>query len=489
MSEAPAILAAAAYLPLLRFERATARKELRWSGLGAGGAGMRAVAGWDEDALTLAVEAARGLPVNGDTAARGDGPALRLTFASTSAPFTDRSQAGLLAEALALPADLMTLDAGGSRRAGVAALLRALVTGGSEVIAAGEKRSARPGTAAHLAWGDGAAAVLTGVGGNSGAGVARLVSHATVNLDLLDSCTAAGGQPRAAEDRFVRDTAVAAIYVPAITRALERAGCTGDRVAWAVIPEPVAGTYAALRRPCGLAAPNLAEEISHQAGDLGAALPLFGLALALERAAPGDLVLLAGFGQGCDALLIEVTAATTGRSATEALAQGAALASYSRFLSLTGALALDWGPRAEGGQRFTASTQARHGRDMHGFIGGRDAGGNVQFPRSPVPVRPDATGPEPWTPVRLADAPAHIAASTADRLNVTPDPPFVFGLVQFDNGARVPMEICDTDAAPEVGAPVCMRFRIKAFDRSDATPVYFWKAAPAQRPAVNTEKK
>ena len=64
-------------------------------GLGRPGArGLRAVAGWDEDALTLAVEAARGSkPVD----------PMRSIFASTSAPFLERSHATLLVDALALP--------------------------------------------------------------------------------------------------------------------------------------------------------------------------------------------------------------------------------------------------------------------------------------------------------------------------------------------------------------------------------------------------
>jgi len=41
--------------------------------------------------------------------------------------------------------------------------------------------------------------------------------------------------------------------------------------------------------------------------------------------------------------------------------------------------------------------------------------------------------------VRLADIAATVVSVTADRLNFTPDPPFDFGLVQFDNGARVLM--------------------------------------------------
>lgn len=470
------ILACAGYLPLLRFDRGIACKDLRWSGLGAGGTGLRAVAGWDEDALTMAVEAARGL---------GAAAPSRMTFATTSAPFIDRSHAGLLAEALDLPSSVLTIDSAGSRRAGTAALVRALDGRATELIAAGEKRVAQPGSAQHLAWGDGAGAVLVG----PGPGLARLLGQATVNLDLLDVVTtAARGQPYAAEDRFVRDVAVESVYVPAIRGGLSAAGLTGAAVTFAIVPEPVSGTWRALARPCGLTCPNLAEEIAAKAGDLGAALPLFGLALALERASPGDVILLAGFGNGADVLLLEVTAPLNTRTATDALMQGAPLASYSRFLSLTGALALDWGPRAEVNQKVSASTLARHGRAMHGFIGGRDAADNVQFPQTPVPVRPDAKGPEPMQPVRLADEPAHLLSVTADRLNFTPDPPFVFGLVQFDIGARVAMELCDTETAPPVGAPLRMRFRIKTIDRQRQFPSYFWKAAPVARPPLNAEK-
>jgi hydroxymethylglutaryl-CoA synthase len=91
-------------------------------------------------------------------------------------------------------------------------------------------------------------------------------------------------------------------------------------------------------------------------------------------------------------------------------------------------------------------------------------------------------------PVRLADEPAHLLSVTADRLNFTPEPPFVFGLVQFDNGARVAMELCDTETAPAVGAALRMRFRIKTIDRQRQFPTYFWKAAPVSRPPLNAEK-
>src|SRR3546814_2439019 len=94
-----------------------------------------------------------------------------------------------------------------------------------------------------------------------------------------------------------------------------------------------------------------------------------------------------------------------------------------------------------------ATVIERHGRDTIAFIGGRDARGNVQFPKTPIPVRPGATGREAFEDVRLADLSASLKSVTADRLNYTPDPPFWFGLVQFDNGARILMELTDADAA------------------------------------------
>jgi uncharacterized OB-fold protein len=122
---------------------------------------------------------------------------------------------------------------------------------------------------------------------------------------------------------------------------------------------------------------------------------------------------------------------------------------------------------------------------MIGFIGGRDSKGNVQFPKSRIPVRPDATGPEPLEDVRLADDGAKIVSVTADRLNFTPDPPFWFGLVQFDNGARVMMEFTDANAGGfSVGDRVRMRLRIKSHDTRRGFRTYFWKSAPAQRPLI-----
>ena len=464
-------------LPVLRFDRAVAAASLRWSGLASGRAGRRAVAGWDEDAVTIAVEAARDALV--PTAEPGD-----VIFASTSAPFYDRLHASLVVDALHLPQNCATADVAGSRRCAVSALLRAMRTPGTTLIAAGEKRPTKAGSSSQLAWGDGGAAVLTG-----DSGFLRLRGSASLAHEFVDLYTSRDHPtPYASEERFARETAVEAVLAPAIAAALKDAGVEATAIRHAVVPEPVPATYKALAGRLGLEAPNHAETVQAAAGDLGAAHALFGLGLAVEETKVGDLILVAGFGSGCDALVLEVTAPPPRpRGASEALRRGTVLKDYIRFLSLSGNLDLDWGPRSELEQKTAAPVLERYGRLVLGFVGGRDSTGNVQFPKTRIPVNPDADPAVALADVRLADETARIQSLTADRLNFTPDPPFNFGLVQFANGARVLMEFCDApDGGFAVGDEVRMRFRIKTIDRRRGFRSYFWKASPAERAVMES---
>ena len=467
------ITAVGAYLPTLRVDRKAIAREYGWSGLGMPRAGFRAVAGWDEDTLTMSVEAARGLVQSAPAALR---------VASTSAYYTDRAQSAMALDALALPRSVRTSDLANSRRAGTSALLDALLGGNEEIVVAAEKRLTRAGSAAQLGYGDGAAAVRVGAGKG-----ARLAGHASFTHDLVDRYTSQHHPtPYAYEERFVRDIAVSEIVMPAVRQACAAAGIEPAQLAHAAVAEPVAGMWAAVSRKLKTTAPNHCQAASEQAGDLGTAMPLFGLGLALAAAKLGDHVLLVGFGSGADAMVFEVDGPIDGTDQfAAALALGTPLTSVTRFLNLTNAISLDWGMRSEFQQKAQATVLERVGRDMIGFVGGRDSLGNVQFPKSQYPVNPALDQPERLEDVRLADLEARIVSITADRLNFSPDPPFDFGLVQFDNGARVLMEMVDRpDVGFAVGDRMRMRLRIKSQHRELGSRTYFWKAAPLERPTL-----
>jgi 3-hydroxy-3-methylglutaryl CoA synthase len=127
-----------------------------------GGGGGRAVANYDEDALTMACEAA--LNAIGARAVSGIGACF---FASTSAPYVEKSSATLLASVVDLGAGVLTADLGGSLRCGTTALRLALdtVRAGSAaeaLVAAADMRPVAPGGELEMLVGDGAGAALIG---------------------------------------------------------------------------------------------------------------------------------------------------------------------------------------------------------------------------------------------------------------------------------------------------------------------------------------
>jgi uncharacterized OB-fold protein len=106
-------------------------------------------------------------------------------------------------------------------------------------------------------------------------------------------------------------------------------------------------------------------------------------------------------------------------------------------------------------------------------------------------VAPEAgtSGVAQYDDVPLADLQAKVIACTADWLTYHPSPPFYFGLVQFENGARVQVEFVDVAAGSiQVGATVEMLFRVKEIDNVRHYRHYFWKATPVKDGAATVEE-
>src|SRR5205085_3281663 len=121
--------------------------------------GERAFCNWDEDPVTMAVEAARDA-----LAGRDRGTITALRFASTTFPFLDRLHSGIVAGALSLSEDISAIDVAATQRAGTSALVEALSSDGETLVVASEKRGARAASPVEMTSGDGAAAILVGDG-------------------------------------------------------------------------------------------------------------------------------------------------------------------------------------------------------------------------------------------------------------------------------------------------------------------------------------
>lgn len=482
MSKDTGILAYGAYLPRSRLQRSAVFAANAWFAPGLKGLakGERAAANWDEDTITMAVEASRDALVGYDRDALG-----AVTLASTTLPFADRLNAGVVKEALNLHDAVGALDSAGSQRAATSALIQALKAAAAppHLCVAAERRLARPASEGELSQGDGAAALLVGKGKNV---IARFLGAHSITIDFVDHYRAEGENfDYTWESRWIRDEGYSKIAGDALRAALEQIGVAGKEIDRAVVAVSVRGVPEALAKKAGIRTEAIADTLSANVGDTGAAHPFLMLAAALEAAGPGEKILLASFGQGLDVIVFETTPALADlpkrRGVAGSLSRRKADANYQRFLFHRGLLDLDRGMRAEADQKQPGSTLYRNRKAVLALIGGRcTKTGSVQFPKTEISVNPNdhAVGTQEDYP--LAEKRAKVVTYTADSLTYSPDPPAYYGMIDFEGGGRMMAEFTDVDAEDvEVGREMRMVFRIKAVDEMRHFKRYFWKATRA----------
>lgn len=479
------------YVPKARLQRGVIAEANAWfnPGLRGLGKGERATANWDEDAVTMAVEAARDA-LGGTGGGTGKDGINGVFLASTSLPFQDRQNAGIVAEALHLGHALQTMDVAGSQRAGTSALLNALQAagggGGPILVAGAERRRTKAASPLELTTGDGAAALVVG----DGDGIAKLLGHASESIDFVDHYR---GQDETFdyvwEERWVRDEGFMKIVPVAITRALDAAGISADAVDHFCFPTPARRVAGMLAKKLGMPDDSVRDNLQGTLGEAGAAHPLIMLASALEDAKAGEIIVIAGFGQGCDALVFEVTeaigSAQPGHGISGYLARRREETNYMRYLAINDLMVVEQGLRSEVDKQTGMTTLYRNKEMILGLIGGqcRDCG-TLQFPKSNVCVNPNCGAIDSQDDHPFADMAAKMNSYTADALTYSPDPPAYYGMVQFEEGGRGMMDFTDVDpgAKLQVGQPMRMMFRVKDFDTKRGFRRYFWKATPDGAP-------
>ncbi|CAO3424580.1 3-oxoacyl-[acyl-carrier-protein] synthase III C-terminal domain-containing protein [Azospirillum doebereinerae] len=473
-----------AHVPRLRLDRRALLDQHGWShpGLKALARGQRSFADWDEDPVTMAVAAARNA-VHGRPVGLAVGV---VTLASTSLPFADRQNAGIVAAALGLGEGVATLDATGSLRAGTSALLAGLRGRTAGLVVAADSRRTKPASPQEAKYGDAAAAfTLGGAGGGAGGNdgvLAEFLGGASLSVDFVDHYRASdAAHDYGWEDRWVRDEGWLAIVPRAVRAALEEAGVAAADIAHFILPPGQPRIAATVAERLGIPAAAVRDGLDSRIGDSGAAHALLMLAHALEQAKAGDLILAVGFGQGADALVFRTTGHPwAGPSVEAALAAGRVEAGYGRFAALTGSVERDEGMRAELDVQTPLTVLYRKRDMLLGLVGGRCAAcGTRQFPKARVCVNPDCNAWDTQEDVRLADDPARVVTWTADHLTYCPSPPAHYGLIQFEGGGRLLAAYADVDPGDlSVGAKLRMVFRVKDYDPRRNFRRYFWKAAP-----------
>lgn len=471
------------YLPFWRLERKAIGLALKVPA----GRGTRTVASYDEDTTTLGVEAARraltvGVP----------GPLEELVFSTPEPAYQDKSNAAVVHAALGLSAGVGAYDMVGSARSAVGAVTAAERAGRDHPTLAvvSEIRTGLAGGPDERESGDGAFA-LTFVAEGA---VAELVGRAATSEEFLDRWRVPGeDSSHQWEERFGEQA-----YVPlaqsAFAEALKQAGITPDGVDHLVVSGLHSRAVRSVKSSLGVPERALVTDHAGTVGNLGAAQFGVGLAEALERATPGQVVVTVQLADGADALVWRTTDALPGvqearreaglATVAEQAASGRTDLAYASFLVWRGQLRRE-PPRRPEPERPGAPNMLRSEGWKYGFNAGRCLNcGFRHLPPTRVCLRCKAV--DQMAPERLADTRGVVATFAIDHLAFSLAPPTVGVVVDFDGGGRYRCELTDADAdAVRIGDRVEMTFR--RLYSADGVHNYFWKARPVAASPVGSE--
>ncbi|TAK29322.1 MAG: hydroxymethylglutaryl-CoA synthase family protein [Chloroflexota bacterium] len=475
------ILSYGAFIPRHRLARDLIAQAWGRNSMG----GEKAVANFDEDSISMAVEA--GLDCLHDVDPKQiDG----LFFASTTAPYKEKHSSSLIATALDFRKDILTSDFSGSLRSGANALRAAIdaIQGKSAkqiLVVVADCRLAPGGSDLEQILGDGAAAFLLGDAADSSV-VAEIIGGYSVSDEFTDYWrTDQDAFVRSWEDRF----AITGGYTTSIQEAVKGIMSRHDLGAGAfsklVLDAPNSRQQANMAKALSFDFKRqLSDLLYSMVGNTGTALAPMMLAEALEKANQGDKILFASYGDGCQAFIFEVTQNMgmlgERRGIKLNLASKTQIGTYEKYLSVRKLV-----DKEEIGPLGSSSAPAlwRDRRSFLSFYGSKCK--NCSLIQHPVQrVCLNCQSVDNYDEVKLAKT-GTVYTYAESYVAESPEVPTVFGVTILDDGCRVWGELVETepqkklDRPQKIGMPVEATFR-KMNDASGFHN-YYWKVRPVRR--------
>ena len=459
------------YVPVYRL----ARNEIAriWKTMDMGG--ERSVAKHDEDSLTMAVAATLECILFSPMTTNS------VFFASTTPPYREKQTAAILSAAVDLASETFTSDFTDSVRAGTIAMAHAAdaVNSGSAeqvIVAAADCRMATGKSEYEQILGDGAAAVSIGN--------REVIASIDEHVSLYDAFTDAWRREdspftRSWENRFVTGQGYIRTMQKAISRIMESRHLSSNDFSTVIFNGPDRKSHGILAKKLGFSPESqIQNPLIDSIGNTGTAAVFLMLAAALEEAKPGDLMLLANYGDGADAFVLNVTDniktfhdKLKDRKAVQKRIQ----IDYETYLKWRDLLHYE-DPRHPESERTSITCSWREQKSILPFYGNKcSACGSIQYP--PQRVCTQCQSKDVFEDYKLSDKTGHVFTYAVDQLSWGKDRPLLVGVVDFDGGGRVMCEICDCNPDEVgIGMPVEMCFR--KLGQSDDVEKYFWKARP-----------
>ncbi|OGO00720.1 MAG: hypothetical protein A2Y59_04010 [Chloroflexi bacterium RBG_13_52_14] len=468
-----------AYIPLYRIARMTIYQALGWLNPASLLPGEKAVANYDEDSISMAVAAAVDC-LDGADRGKVEG----LFFATTTAPYKERQNAGIIATALDLNSEVRTSDFSTSLKSGTGALISAYdaVSSGSAksvMVCAADCRLGKPGGYQEEIYGDGAAAVLLG---NKDV-IATIEGTFSLSYDFVDVWRAAEDKyNRSWEDRWIRDEGYGKFIGEAISGLMKKYALSSKDIAKVVYPCIYIGAHASIGKKLGFGPGQIQNHLFTEIGHTGTAYPLMILVAALEDAKPGDKIIVASYGNGSDAVLLQVTKeiekVKERRGIRKHLASKKDIGLYEKYVTFREVLNIDTGGRGDEVGTTQMTIMWRERKMLLGLSGVKcKRCGTPQYPPQEICANPKCGAVNEMDDYRFSDKRGQLFTYTGDILAFSPSPPAIYGMVNFDGGGRWLFDLtdCELDSL-QVGMPVEMSFRRKFHDVQRGVHVYFWKA-------------
>jgi hydroxymethylglutaryl-CoA synthase len=464
------IVSYGAYIPIYRLSRGL--PWLTWGGLPVGG--ERSVANFDEDSITMAVEAGNNC-LQGFNREEIDG----LFLASTTTPYKEKQCAGLVAEALDLKRNIRTADFTNSVRSATIALRAAIdaIAAGSAkkiLVVAADRRMGMPSTEYEQAFGDGAAAILLG----KTELIATIDACHTHYDDIMDLWRLDNDNyVRFWEDRFIIEHGYMDNTAEAVKALLKEQGLKPADITRAVLYAHDARRHQQVARNLGFDyKTQVQDSLFSNVGNTGAAYALMMLASTLEQSKASDKLLLANYGDGADAFILtvngEIAKLNPRRGIKYHLDSKLPLISYDKYLRYRGVLQ----GYAFWENQSAATVSWRDRRWNINCRGGKCLScGNINFP--PQRICMYCQSKDNFEEIRLADRKGKLFTYSKDNLGPSLDSPIILCIIDFDDGGRFYAQMTDRDPEKiELEMPVELTFRWMHSERGIRN--YYWKCRP-----------
>lgn len=467
------IISYGAYVPICRLSRELIGKE--WGT--AVSKGEKAVANYDEDSLTMAVEAVLDC-LKGFDAKQVDA----LYFASTTPPYREKQCASIIAAVADMRQDVYTADFSNSLRAGgnaIKAALDAIESGSAKqvLVVAADCRLPAPDSELEGSLGDGAAALLLGKSDT----LVNIEGSYSVYSDFLDVWRRDRDRyPQMWEDRFAT-MGYTRIVQQAASGLLKKYKLTPKDFSKLVCNAIDARRQTEVSRVLGFdVKTQLLGGLFDTMGDSGTAFSLMMLVATLEQAKEGDRLLFLSYGDGCDGWILRVTQVgkpSARRGIKNHLASKRMLPSYGKYLHFRNML--EWQIERRPPDRTSLTVLERDRRWILPLMGQRcKSCGGIQYPimgRGRVCT---------WCQVKdnleemkLSDKKGTLFTFSMDERAMEAELPNVLCVVDLEGGGRFYGQMTDRDPAKiEVGMPVELTFR--KIQEGSGIYSYFWKVRP-----------